>query len=135
MYVVDAPGASAASWSRANVQGVRERLCTAPSSRYVLTLICTDHMSYGVKSVNILQLRQSLGKVVSLLEKSGEPVLVERRHQPVAVLISLQDFRERFVEKAAAQERDRVLEEIDALATSSADPTPAVEILRKLRDR
>lgn len=86
-----------------------------------------------MKRVNALELRQSLGKVVAALQRTGEPILVEKGRKPVAVLISLEDFHERFVEKAAAEARERVLADIDALARESVDPTPAVEILRELR--
>jgi len=88
-----------------------------------------------MKRVNALALRQSLGKVVASLERTGEPILLEKGRRPVAVLISLRDFEERFVEKAAAGARERILEEIDRLARPSIDPTPAVEVLRELRCR
>lgn len=78
-------------------------------------------------------MRQSLGKVVSALEAGGEPVLLCRGRRPVAALVSLRDFEERFVEKAAAAERDRLIEQMDALARPAADPTPSVEILRLAR--
>lgn len=88
-----------------------------------------------MKRVNALALRQSLGKVVAALERDGRPILLERGRRPVAVLISLKDFEERFVEQAASAARERLLEEMDALARRSTDPTPAVEILRELRGR
>ena len=40
-----------------------------------------------MKSVNAVQLRQSLGKVVARLQKDGEPILLQKGHRPVAVLI------------------------------------------------
>jgi prevent-host-death family protein len=86
-----------------------------------------------MKRVNALELRQSLGKVVASLQRNGEPVILEKRRRPVAVLISLRDFQERFVEKAAAEARGQILEEMDRLAIPSADPTPGVELLRELR--
>lgn len=88
-----------------------------------------------MKRVNALALRQSLGKVVASLQRSGEPILLEKGRKPVAVLISLRDFEERFVEKAATEARERILEEIDRLARRSTDATPAVEVLRELRGR
>lgn len=88
-----------------------------------------------MKRVNALALRQSLGKVVASLERTGEPILLEKGRRPVAVLISLRDFEERFVEKAATEARERILEEIDRLARPSIDPTPTVEVLRELRGR
>ncbi|MFA5786278.1 MAG: type II toxin-antitoxin system Phd/YefM family antitoxin [Actinomycetota bacterium] len=86
-----------------------------------------------MQKINALQLRQSLGKAVEALQRSGEPILLERGRKPVAVLISLRDFQERFVEKAAAEARDLILQQMDALATASVDPTPAVDVLRELR--
>jgi prevent-host-death family protein len=86
-----------------------------------------------MKTVNALQLRQSLGAVVEELERSGEPVLLQKGRRPVAVLISLRDFEERFVERAAAEARQEILARMDRLARPSADPTPAVEVLRELR--
>ena len=86
-----------------------------------------------MKRVNALELRQSLGKVVAALQRNGEPIILEKGRRPVAVLISLRDFQERFVEKAAAEERAQVLEEMDQLARASSDPKPGVELLRELR--
>lgn len=87
----------------------------------------------GMKRVNALEPRQSLGKVVAGLQGGGEPILVEKGRKPVAVLISLRDFQERFVEKAAAEARIRVLEGMDRLAMLSVDGTPPVDALRELR--
>lgn len=86
-----------------------------------------------MKEVTALELRQSLGKVLELLERDGEPVLLHKRGRPVAAIISLRDFRERFAERAAAEERDRLIEQMDELAGPSVDPTPVVDILRELR--
>ncbi len=86
-----------------------------------------------MKSVNALQLRQSLGKVVASLLRTGEPILLEKGGKPVAVLITLQDFRERFVEKDALLERQRIMSEIDTLAMQSVDRTPGGEVVRQLR--
>ena len=52
----------------------------------------TSHVR-SMKSVNALELRQSLGKVLRALEKDGAPILVERAREPSAVLISLKDYR------------------------------------------
>lgn len=86
-----------------------------------------------MKRVNALQLRQSLGKVIAALEKTGEPILLEKGRRPVGVIVSLRDFRERFAERDATEARVRLLEEMDKLATTSADPMPVVDMLRDLR--
>ncbi len=87
-----------------------------------------------MKKANALELRQSLGKVIAELEKTGKPILLEKGRKPVAVLISLQDFRERFVEKQASEERDAIVKEMYSLARKSSDSRPATEMLRELRN-
>ena len=86
--------------------------------------------------VNALTLRQSLGKVLRDLDRSGEPVLVEKGREARAVLISLRDFNERFVDKVAAQERQQLVADIAAQrekAGPSADRARTVDLLRALR--
>lgn len=85
-----------------------------------------------MKRVNALQLRQSMGKVLSELDRTGEPILLEKGRKPVGVIVSLQDYQERFAERVAAEARARIFDEIDELAMTSADETPVVEVLRDL---
>jgi PHD/YefM family antitoxin component YafN of YafNO toxin-antitoxin module len=87
-----------------------------------------------MRKVNALQLRQSLSKIIALLKKDGEPILLEKGRQPAAVIISLADFRERFVEKNAEAERKKIYAEIQGMARPSIDRTSAEDILRGLRD-
>jgi PHD/YefM family antitoxin component YafN of YafNO toxin-antitoxin module len=90
-----------------------------------------------VRKVNALTVRQSLGKVLRDLERTGEPILVEKGRRPAAVLITLRDFNERFVERTAAEERRRVVKEIlasrRAPSKSDADGRSVVEMLREIR--
>lgn len=88
-----------------------------------------------MKRVNAITLRQSLGKILASLERTGEPILLERGKRPVGVIVSLRDFEERFVEKAAAEARRELMEEMDRLARPSVDATPAVKVIRELRAR
>jgi prevent-host-death family protein len=88
-----------------------------------------------MKTANILELRQSLGRIVARLERGGEPIVLEKRQRPVAVLISLRDFEQRFVEKSASMAREELALGIDAIARPAADKTPAENVLRSLRGR
>jgi len=83
--------------------------------------------------VNALELRQSLGKVLRALEADGAPIVVERARRPAAVLISLKDYRERFVDRAADEERRAVVERIAKLRFSRPRRGTTVDVLRKLR--
>jgi len=87
-----------------------------------------------MRTTNALELRRALGKVLKQLERDGRPILIEKGRKPRAVLISLQDYSERFVDAAAADERERLAEEILALrARARRSRRTSVELVRELR--
>ena len=65
-----------------------------------------------MKSINALKLRQQLGSVLKSLQASGQPILVERNSKPAAVLISLEDYQKRFVDREADQRRKDLVDAI-----------------------
>ena len=87
-----------------------------------------------MRKTNALEMRRNLGKVLRDLERHREPVLVERNREPKAVLISIEDFRERFVDKVAAAEREHLIAEILASARRAQRARKsAVSMVRELR--
>lgn len=87
-----------------------------------------------MRKTNALEMRRNLGKVLRDLERHGEPVLVEKNREPAAVVITLRDYRERFVDHAAAEEREQLAREI--LATrrrARRTGKTAVAMVRELR--
>ena len=86
-----------------------------------------------MKSVNALELRQSLGKVLRALERDGSPILVERARRPSAVLISLKDYNERFVDRAADEERRAIVRRIEQIHLRTPRGRTSLDILRALR--
>jgi len=84
-------------------------------------------------TASALQLRQSLGRVIARLKRTGEPVLLTKDRHPVGVLISIEDYEERFAEKAASERRRSILAEMDANVRVAVDPRDSVEVLRELR--
>ena len=86
-----------------------------------------------MRKVNALQLRQSLSKILAILKKTGEPVLLEKGRKPAAVIISLEDFHTRFSEKDADERRKAIQQEILKMTKPAKDPTSSEEILRRLR--
>lgn len=50
-----------------------------------------------MKNVDALEQHESVGDALDTLARLGEPVVVRRAGEPVAVLISVSDFRERFL--------------------------------------
>jgi prevent-host-death family protein len=87
-----------------------------------------------MQTTNALEVRRSLGKVLLRLSRGGEPIIVERNGVPAAVLVSISDFRERFADVEAADERKKLVEEILAMR-KRARPSKrtAVEEIRALR--
>jgi prevent-host-death family protein len=83
--------------------------------------------------VNALQLRQSLGKILQRLRRTGRPILVEKSRQPAAVLISLEDYRARFVDREADEARRRIVDQLRG-AGLELPGDDAVTALRRLRD-
>lgn len=86
-----------------------------------------------MKSINALELRQSLGKILRSLERDGQPVFIERRGEAAAVLISLKDYRERFVDHAADQERRAIVSRIRELQFARPGKQTSLDLLRDVR--
>ena len=85
-----------------------------------------------METVNALELRQSLGKVLDQLERGDDPILVCRRRTPAAALVSLKDYRERFVDREAG-ERRKVVARLRQLKFESPAAGTALDVLRDLR--
>ena len=82
----------------------RERQIRTPAE--ALTPNRADRRLSGfMRTVNALALRRSLDQVLDQLERGGEPIVVCRRRTPVAALVSLKDYRERFVDRGADRQR------------------------------
>lgn len=50
------------------------------------------------KTINALLLRQHFGQVLKDLEEANEPIVIEKGRKPVAVLISIELFKKRFLD-------------------------------------
>ncbi len=87
-----------------------------------------------MQTANALELRQSLGRIIARLKRTKQPILLKKGKEPVAVIISLEDFEERFAERDAAQRRLGLFADMGRMARSSVESREAVEILRSLRD-
>lgn len=88
-----------------------------------------------MQKVNALQLRQSLGKVIKIIMKRGEPILLEKDRKPVAVIISLEDYQKRFVDYAADQKREELVEKIKNTKISLPHGVTSLDLIRKLRSK
>lgn len=81
--------------------------------------------------VNALKIRQSFGAVLKQLEKKGEPILIEKGRKPVAVLISIGTFKERFIDYREQEKRDYILKTARKSATKAT--RDSLELIREIR--
>ncbi|MGH7893621.1 MAG: type II toxin-antitoxin system Phd/YefM family antitoxin [Candidatus Binatia bacterium] len=86
-----------------------------------------------METVNALQLRQSLGRILARLKKTGRPILLEKDRKPAAVIISLQDYRTRFVDVEADRRRTEMVERIKQAALRTPKGVSSLDLLRVVR--
>jgi PHD/YefM family antitoxin component YafN of YafNO toxin-antitoxin module len=86
-----------------------------------------------VKTVNALEIRNNLGRVLDELEESKQPVLVSKGRKIRAVLISPEDFKLRFIDRQAEAEKESWLRKLDELRAPRRGEASSIEILRELR--
>ena len=113
-----------------SVRGVTPRV--TPGSVVDTKLYRCDAVC-AMKTVNALELRQSLGKVLDRLEQDGGPIVVCRRRTPAAALVSLKDYRERFVDRAADEQRRDVVARLRQLKFKPPTTGTTLDVLRDLR--
>lgn len=87
-----------------------------------------------MEKTNALALRQNLGAIVKRLLKSGKPILVERGRQPVAVLITVDDYKKRFVDVEADSERSKIVERISTAKLKLPANLSSLDLIREIRD-
>jgi len=88
-----------------------------------------------METVNALQLRQSLGRILKRLAKTGRPILLEKDRKPAAVIISLEDYRTRFVDIEADRRRRDTVERIKSAVLRTPKGSSTLDILREVRSR
>jgi PHD/YefM family antitoxin component YafN of YafNO toxin-antitoxin module len=86
-----------------------------------------------MKTVNALKIRNHLGEVLEELNRTGKPILVSKGRKIQAVLITPEQFKRRFLDFQAEQEKRRLLETIKKLRTKRLGTKDSVEVLRELR--
>ena len=89
----------------------------------------TKHMT----TVNALTIRNKFGEVLKTLEETGEPILVSKGRELRAVLISIEDFETRFVDKRAEEEKRRVFQRIVSRRQSVITDESPEAIIRRMR--
>ena len=86
-----------------------------------------------MKTVNALKIRNHLGEVLEELNKTGKPILVSKGRKIQAVLITPEQFKKRFLDYQAEEEKKRVLDTIKESRAKRRGAKDSVEVLRELR--
>lgn len=86
-----------------------------------------------MKTVNALKIRNHLGEVLSLLDKTGEPVLVSKGKEIRAVLITPEQFQRRFLDYQADEKKQELLAAISKLKEKRLGKRSSISVLRELR--
>lgn len=86
-----------------------------------------------MRTVNALKIRNNLGEVLDLLAKTGEPILVSKGKEIKAVLITPEQFKKRFLDYQAEEQKKQLLETIKGLRVRSIEKQGSLEVLRELR--
>lgn len=81
--------------------------------------------------VTALEIRQGFGRVLKKLQSINEPIVIEKGRVPVAVLISLKTFKERFIDYADLKKREDLLKRFENSACVSKEDS--LVVLRELR--
>ncbi len=86
-----------------------------------------------MRTVNALEIRNHLGALLDDLERTGEPVIVSKGRRPRAVLISVEDFQTRFVDRQTEERRKALLERVLAARVERTGNADSLSVLRALR--
>lgn len=87
----------------------------------------------AMETVEAVELRRRLDTLLERLERNGAPVLVCRRQKPVAALVSLEAYRERFPDAGAHAQRHEAVARLRQLAFEPPPAGTALDLLRALR--
>ena len=86
-----------------------------------------------MKTVNALKIRNHLGEVLEELKRTGKPIMVSKGRKIQAVLITPEQFKKRFIDYQAEEEKKRLLEIIKGSRAKRKGTKDSIEILRELR--
>ena len=86
-----------------------------------------------MKIINALKIRNHLGEVLDELNRTKKPILVSKGRKIRAVLITPEQFKTRFLDYQAEEEKKLLLEKIRGLKGQRLGEKNSIEVLRELR--
>ena len=86
-----------------------------------------------MEKVNALKVRNNLGEILDRLKEKGEPILISKGREIRAVLVTPEQFKERFLDWQTEQEKKRLLERVAGLRDKREGKLDSLTVLRRLR--
>ncbi len=86
-----------------------------------------------MKTINALSLRNHLGTVLKEVEQKKEPFLVSKDRKVVAAIVGIEDFKARFLDKQAEEEKEKWLSGVKDLIAPRQGIKTSLSALRELR--
>jgi len=86
-----------------------------------------------MEEVNALKIRNHLGEILDRLDATGEPILISKGRKLRAVLVTPQDFENRFLDYKVKEDKKRLLDRMHGLRRRKKEPVDSIELLRQLR--
>jgi PHD/YefM family antitoxin component YafN of YafNO toxin-antitoxin module len=86
-----------------------------------------------MKTVNALQVRNNLGKVLQELEETKEPILLSKGRKVRAAIITIEDFQRRFIDRQAEEAKEKWRNAPRELSAPRVGNRSSLQILRELR--
>jgi len=86
-----------------------------------------------MKTVNALQIRNNLGKVLQELEETGEPILLSKGRKVRAALITFEDFQRRFIDRQTEEAQEKWRNALGELRAPRVGTRSSLDTLRELR--
>jgi prevent-host-death family protein len=87
-----------------------------------------------MKTVTALDLRRKLGSVLDDVSKKGEQVMISRANKPLAVLISLDEYEEKVLNKNRERKLEKISTEMDRWKKRHLKETANIDIVKVIRE-
>jgi PHD/YefM family antitoxin component YafN of YafNO toxin-antitoxin module len=88
-----------------------------------------------MRSVNALEVRNKLGAILDDLERTGEPIIVHKGRRARAVLISVDDFQRRFIDRQTEERQREMLDRVKSARAPRVAGSDSLTVLRALRGK
>jgi len=86
-----------------------------------------------MEEVNALKIRNNLGEILDRLNETGEPIFVSKGRKIRAVLVTLEQFEKRFLDRQVEEERKKFIKTVKGLRKGKKGKESSLSVLRQLR--